>query len=67
MKQIKPCVDNDVLKTGVGDLITENTVFTANDEFTKRGTTIRLLPSSQKGNNIFTGMINNLTLLKFLN
>ena len=52
MKQIKPCVENDILKIVTGQSInelTDETLFAANDAFMKRGTTVKLVPSSQKG------------------
>ena len=52
MKQIKPCVENDILKIVTGQPInelTDETLFAANDAFMKRGTTVKLVPSSQKG------------------
>merc|ERR1711917_17451 len=52
LKQIKPCVENDILKIVTGQSInelTDETLFAANDAFMKRGTTVKLVPSSQKG------------------
>ena len=52
LKQIKPCVENDILKIVTGQPInelTDETLFAANDAFMKRGTTVKLVPSSQKG------------------
>ena len=56
MKQIKPCVENDILKIVTGQSInelTDETLFAANDAFMKRGTTVKLVPSSQKGFYLF--------------
>jgi len=56
MKQLKPCLENDVLKViggnKGGDLTCGNIVLVANDDFVKRGTTVKLVPSN-KGINPF--------------
>jgi len=62
LKQIKPCVENDILKIVTGQSInelTDETLFAANDAFMKRGTTVKLVPSSQKdkGDNLSAGDI----------
>ena len=45
-------MENDILKIVTGQPInelTDETLFAANDAFMKRGTTVKLVPSSQKG------------------
>ena len=58
---MRPCIDNDVLKvsesplnfTASGSELNENTLIIANDDFVKKGITIKLMPTSQKGMTFF--------------
>jgi cullin 2 len=58
MKQLKPCIENDVLKViegnKGGDLTSGNILLlAANDDFVKRGTTVKLVPSNKdKGDSL---------------
>ena len=49
IKQLKPCIENDVLKviSGNGGDLSGNVLLQANDDFVKRGTTVKLVPSNK--------------------
>lgn len=68
LQQIKPIVENEVLKVfGAGEL-TEYSTFLPNDEFAKKGTKVRLIPMTQRGKWIFSLFIfiyRNITFLLF--
>ena len=49
MKNLRPFIENDVLKVANGPELNPETLIIANDDFVKRGTTIKLMPTSQKG------------------
>merc|ERR1712021_307741 len=48
LKNLRPFIENDVLKVANGPELTPGALIIANDDFVKRGTTIKLMPTSQK-------------------